>query len=73
MTNKFTHKHFTSEAIGWGFIATALIMVSTCSYDYGKKKGRKEVFHNEVSCIQHYTQVHCIEIPYEMIEVDPDA
>ena len=68
MTNKFL-----SETIGWGFIATFLFLTSTCAYDYGKKKGRKEVFHNEVSCIQHYTQVHCIEIPYEMIEVDPDA
>ena len=39
---------FLTEALGWGFIITFLFIVATCSYDLGKKKGRKEVFLDEV-------------------------
>ena len=53
---------FLTEALGWGFLLTILFMVSTCSYDLGKKKGRKEVFLNDVSCIQHFNQVYCEEL-----------
>ena len=53
---------FLTEALGWGFIITLLFMASTCSYDLGKKKGRKQVYLDEVSCIKHFTQVHCVEL-----------
>ena len=53
---------FLTEALGWGFIITLFFIVSTCSYDLGKKKGRKQVFLDEVSCIQHFNQVYCVEL-----------
>ena len=53
---------FLTEALGWGFIITLLFMASTCSYDLGKKKGRKQVYLDEVSCIKHFTQVNCVEL-----------
>ena len=59
MTNKF--KHFTSEAIGWGFIG--IFIYSTCSYDYRRKVEKK---YNEVSyALSLYRN------STEMIEVDP--
>ena len=58
---------FLTEALGWGFIITFLFLVSTCSYDLGKKKGRKEVFLDEVSCIKHFNQVYCVELGVEFV------
>ena len=53
---------FLTAAIGWGFLITLFFIVSNCSYDLGKKKGRKQVFLDEVSCIQHFNQVYCVEL-----------
>ena len=58
---------FLGEALGWGFIITFLFIVATCSYDLGKKKGRKQVFLDEVSCIKHFHQVHCVELGVEFV------
>ena len=70
MTNKYSK---SDEALGFGFIVVVCFLFSTCSYDMGKKHGRKEVFLKEVSCIQHLTKVHCAELPYEAIGVDLDG
>ena len=59
MTNKYSKK---DEALGFGFIVVVCFLFSTCSYDMGKKHGRKEVFLDEVSCIQHFNKVHCEEL-----------
>ena len=52
----------SETALGFGFIVVVCFIFSTCSYDIGKKHGRKEVFLDEVSCIQHFDEVYCKEL-----------
>ena len=50
------------KALTVGFIITVTFMFSVAFYDIGKKQGRKEVYLDEVSCIQHFDEVYCQEL-----------
>lgn len=58
MQNKWT----TEEKLGFGFIVVVCFLFSSCSYDIGKKHGRKEVYLQEVECVQYFNKVLCEEV-----------